>query len=263
MCPICEVSTEKLWKIPPFDLCPGCGLRIRRLEDPQNQMEQLYNSSWQAPDQFKGETGATDIRLAKIYMENLTKELGIQSLVGLKILDFGAGKGELLQVLREMGAVVYGVEPFGYDRLVEQGFSAFKSLEEAIPYGPFDGIVSVDVLEHLIHPLADVISVQLMLKDGGWFYLATPNSGSLRARLTEEKWEEALRKGHLFLFSAEGLNQLLKKTGFICVKRIRWVIRYNTHPIKMIINSLLTGLSLDGELRYLAFKSKINLKTLL
>lgn len=254
-CPICNHATVFTWEATPFNTCTTCGLRIRRLEDQGKKMEQLYNASWQAPDQFVGETGATDNRLAKIYLENLAKELGFASLKGLKILDFGAGKGEVLEALQEMGAVAYGVEPFGYDLLIQKGFHAFKSIEDALPHGPFDGIVSIDVLEHLIDPVSDVRSLNAALKNHGWFYAATPNNGSLRARLTGQRWEEALRKGHLFLFSAKSVRRLFEKAGFTRIQRLNWVIPYHNQLPKRLLNSILTIFRLDGELRFLGFKS--------
>ena len=81
----------------------------------QEELDALYAKSWQNPERFRSETGGTELGLARIYAKLLAGSLRLRNLKGLRILDFGAGRGDMLKALMELGAEVVGVEPYGLD----------------------------------------------------------------------------------------------------------------------------------------------------
>ena len=130
--------------------CASCGLLFRDIS--LNDSIGINKNAWADLSHHKNETGATDLRLSRIYAKNLIRSLGLKSIKGLKILDFGAGRGDMLAAFSELGADVYGVEPFGYEYLDTRGFKVFREIGD-IPKGLlFDGIIANDVIEHTFYP---------------------------------------------------------------------------------------------------------------
>jgi len=159
----------------------------------QKELFALYTNSWQHPERSRSETGGTDLRLARIYAKLLARSLGLRDLKGLRILDFGAGRGDMLKALMELGAEVVGVEPYGLDFLRDQGFEAYEDISEV--KGDFDGIVTIDVIEHPRNPWDILKDLSNLLKVGGWIYVATPNPTGLNAKINRGNWREAKKQG--------------------------------------------------------------------
>lgn len=252
-CPLCHSGLSPLWPSINFWLCHSCGLKVR-IGYGQNMMNELYRSSWQAPQINVSETGGTDPVLARTYMDLLLSTFGRKDFFGLNILDYGAGRGDILSALVERKAQAVGVEPFGHELLRQKGFQTYQTMEDLPENQAVDGIVCVDVIEHLEKPLADIQQMFKLLSPGGWLFISTPNSESLRARIQGQTWEEANRKGHLFLFTPDSLEKNLSLAGFSRIYRLRWFIPYHHRWYRRVIDKMLTLLRLDGELRYLAIK---------
>lgn len=254
-CPYCEGSAEAQWKRLSFWKCPSCGLIFRYPLLDEDSVTELYERSWTSPSENRSETGGTSLSLARIYARKLALELGLKDFRGLRILDFGAGRGDVLTALSELGADVYGVEPFGYEGLVERGFKMFRTLDE-IPEGlTFDGIITMDVVEHLGSPWEEISRFNPLLNEGGFIYISTPNADCLRAKIEGEKWREALRPGHFVLFTGDSLEMMLDRLGYKNRKRLRWYIKYNGNNIHNLLGYILQTARIDGELRYLIRKS--------
>jgi hypothetical protein len=156
--------------------------------------------------------------------------------------------------LASLGANVVALEPFGYAFLKKRGIRAYPSLDDMPNDLRFDGIVSIDVIEHLRTPLETIIRLKDFLSDSGWLFLATPNAGSISCKLKRSTWREVLNPGHLFLFAPHNLDLLLAKADFSRRQRLRWYVHYTDSLVKRVLHFALQTLSLDGELRYLAYK---------
>jgi 2-polyprenyl-3-methyl-5-hydroxy-6-metoxy-1,4-benzoquinol methylase len=254
-CRYCNGRTAIYWRSLSFWKCPACRLIFRHPLPETESVIELYVNSWSEPLTHTSETGGTSMNLARIYVRKIAESLGVTDFSGLKILDFGAGRGDVLIALSEMGAEVYGVEPFGYQRLLNMGFKIFRTLDE-IPSGvTFDGIVTMDVVEHLGSPWQEIARFDLLLKKGGFIYISTPNANSLRAKIQGDRWKEAMRAGHFVLFTESSLETILDKSGYKNRKRLKWYIQYNKSRIQNVLGYLLQSVLIDGELRYLIRKS--------
>lgn len=254
-CRYCSGKTILYWRSLSFWRCPSCRLIFRHPLPETESVIELYVNSWTAPYKNRSETGGTSINLARIYVKKIAESLGVTDFSGLKILDFGAGRGDALIALSEMGADVYGVEPFGYERLLSMGFKVFRTLDE-IPEGlTFDGIVTMDVVEHLGSPWLEIGRFNLLLNEDGFVYISTPNADSLRARIQGERWREALRAGHFVLFTGNSLETIIDRSGYKNRKRLKWYIQYNKSAIQNVLGYILQSVLIDGELRYLIRKS--------
>lgn len=254
-CPYCGGSTSSLWKSLNFWKCSSCSLIFRYPLPGERHIVELYEKSWSSPSECRSETGGTELSLARSYARKLADALELPDFRGLRILDFGAGRGDALTAFSELGADVYGVEPFGYQRLVDNGYKVFRTLDEIPETITFDGIVTMDVVEHLGSPWDEINRFGRMLNVGGFIYISTPNADSLRAKIEGENWREALRPGHFVLFTGDSLETVLDRAGYKNRKRLRWYINYKQNNLYGLLDYLLQMAQIDGELRYLIRKS--------
>jgi SAM-dependent methyltransferase len=257
-CPICLSggTSAPFWKTPRFHQCSRCGLIFRDPFPNVAILSNLYTTSWMSPDENKAETGATEVNSAQSLVKFLTRSIGNANLSDMHILDFGAGRGAMTLALRERGAQVVAVEPFGYDCLAKLGVSTYRELKELPREARFDGIVSLEVLEHLPEPRRTLLHLHRHLEPGGWLFITTPNAGGLPARLRGERWREAVRPGHVLFFTPRTLRSLLFETGFCRVERPRWLVRYTGRmQLRTILNFAMQSALVDGGLRILAFKN--------
>ena len=252
-CSFCGQPLSPCWDEARIWRCVGCCLLLRNPMPTEEELKRLYDASWDRPEDHSAETGGTDLPLARTYVRRLARSLGRWRLDGLRILDFGAGRGDMLAALKERGAEAHAVEPFGCEFLRDRGFAAYRDLDE-VPEGTlFDGAVSFDVVEHLRTPWVDIAALRRLLKPGAWLLVCTPNGGGLRARLKGGRWEEARKPGHLVLFTSRSLRSVFARCGFVRCRRLRWFVPYRQRKAGRLVNYLLQGLYLDGALRYLAW----------
>jgi SAM-dependent methyltransferase len=252
-CPYCgSIDIQKIWPQSNWDRCVACGLYFRNPVPVQQELDSLYANSWQKPEQARSETGGTDLKLARVYVKLLIRSLGLRRLTGLRLLDFGAGRGDMSKALIETGAEVVCVEPYGVDFLKARGFEAYASISEV--KGKFDGIVTIDVFEHLRNPWDTLRELSNLLKVGGWMYVATGNPCGLNATINRGNWREAKKAGHLVFPSPSTMEKILHDAGFAKIKRLRWLIRFHRNPLRAMGNYLIQMTGLDGELMYLCWK---------
>ena len=115
--------------------------------------------------------GYDDLVLRETVLERLRPEH--------RLLDLGAGAGILPAMdFKGRAAVVCGVDPD--PRVAENPYldDARVGVGEKIPYESesFDIVVSDNVLEHLVDPVAVLNEVARVLKPGGRFIGKTPNA---------------------------------------------------------------------------------------
>ncbi len=250
-CPLCQARFNQRRRAAVFRRCDSCGLLVRNAALTTAEIKRLYRGSWSRPETARSETGGTELIHSRVYARDLAKTLGRSDFRGLKLCDFGAGRGAMVEALTELGAEVYAIEPFGYDFLSSRGLRAFRSLDE-LPAGLlFDGVVSISVLEHLAAPWCDLARLRSRLKPGGFAWLTTPNAAGLTARVAGKRWREALRPGHLTLLTPSTMERILREAGFASFRRLKWLVGYRRGPRKFLIY-MLQAVGWDGELRYLA-----------
>jgi SAM-dependent methyltransferase len=234
--------------------CKGCTSLFRSHIPSNEELAALYETAWGDPLLHKSETGGTVDVLATAFARELSKTIGRDDFDGMRILDFGAGRGAAMQAMKQAGAHVVGVEPNGWESLRKLGFEAYPDIRALPSHSiPFDGIVCYDVIEHLLDPEMQLLTLRALLKPGGWLVVATPNARSLRARVRGSDWEEARKVGHLMLFSPTGLEQMFRRAGYADVRRLRWVVVYSDAFPRRALHALLRLTAFDGELRLIGW----------
>jgi SAM-dependent methyltransferase len=129
-------------------------------------------------------------------------------------LDYGCGAGGLLGFLREQGVC----EAVGYDqghvtpRLAGRGLDVVSDADLGGLRGAFDVVTAIEVLEHLVDPLAELAKIRALLRPGGLLFLTTGNAEPHRDHLT--KWGYLVPEIHVSLFEPRTLAVALERTGF-------------------------------------------------
>ena len=137
-----------------------------------------------------------------------------------RLLEIGCGSGVLLQEARWRGwladAIELSAEMAARARRNNPEAQVFTGDIQALePQGPpYDAIIALDVLEHVLQPLAMVENCRELLRPGGLILLQTPNTRSFRARIQGAKWEMLDPDQHMNLFSPDALRVLLTTVGF-------------------------------------------------
>jgi SAM-dependent methyltransferase len=137
-----------------------------------------------------------------------------------RLLDVGAGRGDLGVVLAELGWHVTGLEPSaqaceeGRRRGVEmvQGTLGDASADELD--GAYDALVFQHALEHVAEPRDDLSGAHELLRPGGLLLVAVPNFGSWQRRRFGDAWFHLDLPRHRSHFTAAGLGRALTESGF-------------------------------------------------
>jgi SAM-dependent methyltransferase len=183
----------------------------------------------------------------------MQESLGLDSLRGIRILEIGAGKGAMALELEALGASVWAVEPYGYTELKTLGVRVVRDESELPQDARFDGIVGMQVIEHLTSPGGRLSRLRTLLVDGGWILLSTPNRNGMNARIAGGGWREAQKPSHLLLFDERSIRRLLEDAGYSGFRRLRWLHGYGRSGLRWCLPHVLQCVRLDGELTVLAY----------
>jgi SAM-dependent methyltransferase len=129
-------------------------------------------------------------------------------------LDFGCGTGGLVRHCRDaLGVGIVGYEQSEGARLAgSAGTPLVDASQLDALRGTFDVITAIEVLEHLVDPLAELGRIRSLLADGGVFFYTTGNATPYRNRLT--RWRYVIPEIHVSFFEPRTLELALRKSGF-------------------------------------------------
>jgi len=177
------------------------------------------------------------------------------------LCDVGAATGILMNLARQRGWTVEGVEPSGwavvtarakYGLVVRQGI--FETAD--FPAATFDAVTMVDFIEHTARPLDAVVRATEVLKAGGVLCLVTPDLRSPAARLAGHRWWH-FRPAHLAYFSRRSLDALLERAGLTIVARRRYAWTFSAHYLALrlpLVRVLAAGRKTASFLRRIPIK---------
>ncbi len=135
-----------------------------------------------------------------------------------KVLDIGAGQGHMTDALvRDNPSVgdVLCLDCSDYHkRILEEKSYKFRAVDlDVYPYikgkERFDTVLSCDVIEHLLSPYLHLVECYRLLQPGGYLILSTPQASKTGPSVP-----------HLYYFSPEGIDLLMRRVGFKDIRRI-------------------------------------------
>lgn len=258
-CPICGgMSFVQRWSVGTshWVACRQCKLLM---QNPQPVTEDILDRYDDEYFHYEKENEENFLNLMKLGL----KDIGFDELVGARgenrsFLDIGCATGRLSASLKDQGWHAEGVE-------VCRAAAEFGSRNFAVPIFPgtleeagfsdhsFHFVHNSHVIEHINRPDLFMEEIYRILKPGGYYICATPNSLGLQALLFQEKWRSAI-PDHLFLFSLHTLPLLAKKSGFHIVRKKTWGgLGKGTAPdwLKKLADSLVKPLAWGDVMIYL------------
>jgi 2-polyprenyl-3-methyl-5-hydroxy-6-metoxy-1,4-benzoquinol methylase len=152
----------------------------------------------------------------------------LRELSARTVLDLGCGNGSFSAVLQSQGYGVVGCD------VSESGIAFARQAHPAIDFfvhdisrpipsryaGPYDAVVALEVVEHLMLPRQLVTGAYRALRPGGVLILSTPYHGywkNMALALTncfDDHWHPLRDFGHVKFFSRKTLSQLAREAGF-------------------------------------------------
>lgn len=143
-----------------------------------------------------------------------------------RALDFGCGNGSLTHWLSQQGFDAVGVD------ISESGISIARNTYPSIQFstdtskenlnrlGPFDLVLSVEVIAHCYHPFEEMEKLRDSMRPGGSLILSTPYHGYLKnlglalSGKAENHFCNLWAGNSVHFFSVKTITDLLSHTGF-------------------------------------------------
>lgn len=223
-CRMCGQATEPFHDFPWGRLrrCMTCGLEFRHPLPTAEELQAIYGAD------YYDSWGGTEREEAVLRQKQATFAPHLQRLqtMGAKgrLLDVGCARGEFLDLARQAGFDVHGVEisPHGAmcagQRLGVERITCGTLEGLPLQGAPFDVITLFDCIEHMRDPAEGIRAACQRLKPGGWLYLVTPDAGSLSHGLMGRQWWH-FKAEHLYYFSRDNLGVMLESEGLQPVAR--------------------------------------------
>ena len=182
--------------------CSSCGL-VQLNIDPVDYYKEVI-------------TAASLSKKARITRLDQMKRLVDRfDLSGGKILDVGSGKGDMLDILKEVGLDAYGIEASAES--VEIGKLSGRNMIHGyigemnkISGAPFDAFISLNYLEHLPNPGAIIENIYNNTSDNSVGFVTVPNL----VYLLKTKCFYEFVADHLSYFTQETLTYAFESNGF-------------------------------------------------
>lgn len=221
-CPLCRASGSK------FVLsdgarrlrrCTACGFLYVLPRPSPAVLKALYSNEYFSGDDMTPGT----LQFRAPVFEQCLGTLAELARCG-RLLDVGCWTGEFLEAARAAGWTASGIE-------LSTRAARFANIEKKLdvrcctlseapwPAGSFDVLTMLDVLEHVIEPLAELSRVRTLLKANGIIVVRVPNATFHLARTRVCRLLHVADVGmqmdyHLNHFTPRTLAQALLSTGF-------------------------------------------------
>jgi SAM-dependent methyltransferase len=237
-----------------FRMCPACGIVFRKEFPGPAELEEIYRQAYSEARIRGGETDQESGTFAsKAYARYLAARVARR---GQRVLDVGAGTGELVALLRRSGLDADGVE---YSRAARdycaqnRGIALSEDFARLSP-GSYDLITMIEVIEHVTDLRATLSGARSLLKPGGRLFVTTPNRRNIRALIEKGHWREARKKFHLFLFDRASLERHLSLGGYARVENVAFAPVTKPGAMYWLAGRAMQAASMPGSLCVIAHR---------
>lgn len=188
--------------------CSNCRQRWHgRILSPE--WNEVRFTKWMSEDAikaFEAEHGGNQDATRDVQHALRLKDRGVK-----RVLDFGCGFGEFLQMCQ-----MFGMKAVGVDRSIGRrsgaGIEVFAELEETP--GQFDAITMFEVLEHLDGPLAILKTLRSRLNLNGVMIVEVPDTSGVDTITDRESYCKIHPLDHINAFTPDSLVKIMRQAGF-------------------------------------------------
>lgn len=191
-----------------FRECSQCRQRWhgRILSEQWNEVRFSKWMSAEAIEQFEAQHGSNHDAARDVQHVLRLKDMGVR-----RVLDFGCGFGQFLEMCRLFGLEAHGVER-SHARRSGAAVQIHAELDEAP--GNFDAITMFEVLEHLDDPLAMLRALRERLNPGGLMIIEVPDTTGVNEITDEFSYRKIHPLDHINAFTPDSLVGIMRKAGF-------------------------------------------------
>jgi SAM-dependent methyltransferase len=220
---ITDSDYGKIWDL---TRCQNCSHIFANPFPSQDFIRSLYVTT--EDPLYEEEAKGRSKNFAKIlsFLDKTFPERGV-------LFDVGAATGILLNLARERGWQVEGIEPSVWAVHLARKRYRLELMEGAFEEAPlktdyYTSVTMVDFIEHIPHPFEAATKAYKALSPGGILCLVTPDINSRTAKLMGGKWWH-FRPGHLGYFTKKSLETMLHRSGFRIIKQRKYSWTFSLH----------------------------------
>jgi 2-polyprenyl-3-methyl-5-hydroxy-6-metoxy-1,4-benzoquinol methylase len=204
--------------------CSACGLIFQNPQPPLNSAKEIYDD-FDYQNLYFNATGFYT-QIAGAYLKQIHTELAKKNVVlepaKCRLLDVGSSIGLFLSLAKKEGFDAKGFDisslaskfaKENYDVDVTVG----NFLETALPENGYDIITMWQVIEHLTDPGSFLKKIHSLLKPGGYFCVATPDTDTFFRKLYKKYWGIYVPDLHITLFNRQNMKTILERNNFLPV----------------------------------------------
>ena len=198
--------------------CPSC--RCARVLNPRTDYAAIYDEAY-----YRGDGADPKVDYVSELSDERTLRVlewqAIESLVSTLVplgpatrwLDLGCGVGGLVRYLRSRGleGVVGADEGGGAELARAAGLPVLDDDQLDEEAGSYDVVTSIEVIEHVVDPLAFIYRVSALLAPGGIFVLTTGNVEHVRGDLA--RWQYVNPDVHVTFLGPTALRRAYEEVG--------------------------------------------------
>ena len=189
--------------------CSDCGQRWHgRILSPE--WNNIRFSNWMSEEAiraFEAEHGSGGTSA----VDHIQHVLRLRDMGVKRLLDFGCGFGQFLEMCRLFGLDAHGVDRSNARRS-GAGVQVHAELEEAP--GTFDAITLFEVLEHLDDPLAMLKALKARLNPGGVMIVEVPDTTGVNGIHDRTSYHKIHPLDHINAFTPGSLVRIMRQAGF-------------------------------------------------
>jgi SAM-dependent methyltransferase len=199
-------------------ICRACGLVWSNPRPGEDEVRRYYSSEYRLD--YKGRSTPSLRHIARSGRGALNRYRTLAPYIkrGDRILDAGAGGGEVVYVLRALGFDATGLEPDEhYARHAREALGAPVATgfvqDAAFPAGSFDVVTMYHALEHVEDPAAILSRLRTWMVEQGVLLIEVPNVEAVCIAPAHR-----FHFAHFYNFNRDALEGLGRKAGFEPVK---------------------------------------------
>lgn len=195
-------------------ICRKCGLVWSNPRPSEEDVRRYYSSEYRLD--YKGHSTPSMRHIARSGRGALNRYRALAPYIqpGDRILDAGAGGGEVVYVLRKLGFDASGLEPDEqYARHAREALGVPVTTgfvqDAVIPAGSFDAVTMYHALEHVEDPSAILSRLRDWMVDQGVLLIEVPNVEAVCIAPAHR-----FHFAHFYHFNRDALEALGRKAGF-------------------------------------------------